>query len=416
MAHPNDNILPITSATIRDEINGNKQPIRHQARTIAITSGKGGVGKSNITTNLAISLAQQGARVCIFDADTSLANVNVLMGLHPKYNIEHLLNGVKTINEILVTGPANINIVPASSGLASLSDIDDNQQTRLINALEVLEERFDYILIDTAAGIGKNVTRFLRAAHSILLIISTEPTSLTDAFALLRVLKRGGYTQTTNVLVNMAINYANSMEVYKRFDGAVRKYLKLTTNYVGYITDDIAVKESVRHQCPVVLYRPNALATRCFSDLQKVLSDQLIYKKRSNKFSTFWKILLTRNTNDIHAASVASMLNRKIDDPDESQQRILNYIRSSNLDNTHLLSIMQELTSTICRDNKISSSTENSKQLAIITQQLQNISQDSHYNRAAEKLHNSAVLLSTASNALEQQLDALNKELEEFIK
>jgi len=414
MAHSNNNILNIPSLAINTNSHGNKVSAKKQAKTLAITSGKGGVGKSNITTNLAIVLAQQGAKVCIFDADTSLANVNILMGLHPQYNIEHLLDGTKTIDEILITGPASISIVPASSGLANIGEINEKQQNKLIHALETLEQRFDYLLIDTAAGIGSNVTRFLRAAHSILLVISTEPTSLTDAFALLRVLKRNGYTQTPNVLVNMAINYANGMEVYKRFDGAVKKYLKLNTNYIGYITDDIAVKESVRHQCPVVLYRPNSLATHCFNDLKKVLSNRLSDSYRRNKFSTFWKMLLTSESNDIHAADVASMLKNKTRNPAEEQQRILSYIGSSNLDSNQLLPIMQSLANALFTDKKENNSKEFHEKLKKLIQKLQGIE---HSDNAEEKkLKDSAMRLTKSSEALEIQLDKLNEELNKFIQ
>lgn len=398
----------------------NKHPRKknRQAKVLAITSGKGGVGKSSVTINLAITLSQQGANVCIFDADTQLANANILMGLNPKYNIEHLLNGVKTLDEIIISGPAGISIVPASSGMASLSNLNDAQQTRLINALETLEHRFDYLLIDTAAGIGNNVTRFLRAANSILLIISTEPTSLTDAFALLRVLKRSGYKQTTHVLVNMAINYGSGMEVFNRFDGAVKKYLGLSLSYAGYITDDIAVKESVRQQCPVVLYRPDSLAAGCFINLQKVLVNQLPTLNRANKFSTFWKMLLVPKNDNIQATQLTTILSNKSYLADEARQGVLNVIHGSKLDNTDKIAIILALTNdiNITVDKKSSSiSTENQRRLGKIIAKLQPIYSNNATHNEGQQWKSAITSLSKSGSALEQRLDKLLIELEDIL-
>ncbi|MDR2876671.1 MAG: P-loop NTPase, partial [Chromatiales bacterium] len=261
------------------------------SKVIAITSGKGGVGKTNVSSNLAVALAKQGSRVCIFDADTSLANINVIMGVTPRYTIEHLLNGEHSIEEILLEGPAGVMIVPAASGIADLATLDANARERLLGALSTLETSFDYLLIDTAAGIGESVLCFVHSAQHTILVISTEPTSLTDAFALLRVLKRQEYQRPAYVLVNMALNYANSMEVYKRFEAAVRKYLSMKVHYLGYITDDKVLKASIRQQRPVLLNDPDALASRCFTTLAAVLSKQLNGQIPDHSFSAYWSEL-----------------------------------------------------------------------------------------------------------------------------
>ncbi len=258
-------------------------------RVIAVTSGKGGVGKTNVTSNLAIALARQGSRVCIFDADTNLANINIVMGLSPRYTIEHLLTGEKSVEEILVEGPEGVMIVAAASGIANCARLDAAQQLRLIEALETLEAGFDYLLIDTAAGIGDSVLSFVQSAQYTILVISTEPTSLTDAFALLRMLKRRHHERPAYVLVNMALNYANSMEIFKRFEAAVRKYLMMKVHYLGYITEDRAVKISVSRQSPVLLNDPDALASRCFTTLAAVLSKQFTTTAVPHGFSVWWK-------------------------------------------------------------------------------------------------------------------------------
>ncbi|MCC6209169.1 MAG: MinD/ParA family protein [Gammaproteobacteria bacterium] len=262
-------------------------------KVIAITSGKGGVGKTNVTSNLAIALARNGNRVCIFDADTSLANINVVMGLSVEHTVEHLLTGERTVDEILVEGPEGVMIIPAASGIAECANLNQEQRARLITALESLEDRFDYILIDTAAGIGESVLSFVRSAQYAIVVISTEPTSLTDAFALLRVLKRHSYEHPAYVLVNMAINYANSMEVFKRFEAAVKKYLSMKVHYLGYIIEDKAVRTSVRAQRPVLLDHPDAVASRCFTTLATVLSKQFSGTVQPHSFSAYWNDLAT---------------------------------------------------------------------------------------------------------------------------
>ncbi len=283
------NIIPMNPKAYRP--NAQTPAPGGAGKVIAITSGKGGVGKTNVTSNLAIALAKQGHRVCIFDADTSLANINIIMGVTPRYTIEHLLSGERSVEEILAEAPQGVMIIPAASGIAELASLDDASRARLIGALQTLEESFDYLLIDTAAGIGESVLSFVRSAQYTILVISTEPTSLTDAFALLRVLKRQEHERPAYVLVNMALNYANSMEIYKRFEAAVRKYLAMKVYYLGYITDDKAIKISVGQQRPVLLNDPEALASRCFTTLAAVLAKQFTATPPQHSFSAWWSEL-----------------------------------------------------------------------------------------------------------------------------
>lgn len=283
-----------------------RQPADTQyPKVIAITSGKGGVGKTNVTSNLAIALAKNGNRVCIFDADTSLANINVVMGLNVEYTVEHLLAGERTVDEILVEGPEGVMIIPAASGIAECANLDQEQRGRLIAALVSLEDRFDYILIDTAAGIGESVLSFIQSAQYAIVVISTEPTSLTDAFALLRVLKRRSYEHPAYVLVNMAINYANSMEVFKRFEAAVKKYLNMKVQYLGYITEDKAIRTSVSAQRPVLLQHPEAVASRCFTTLATVLSKQFAGNSPPHSFSAYWSELAANPADSAETPPVA---------------------------------------------------------------------------------------------------------------
>lgn len=391
-------------------------PTATRARTLAITSGKGGVGKSNVATNLAVTLAQKGAKVCLFDADTNLANVNILMGLVPKYSIHHVLNGAKTIDEVMVTGPGNVSIIPAASGIAEASDYDEAQKKRLLDAIETLENRFDYILIDTAAGISDGVISFLRSAESILLVISTEPTSLTDAFALLRVLKRSGYTRTTHVLVNMAINFGNGMEIFKRFDGAVKKYLKLPLNFIGYITDDIAVRDSVRQQCPVVLYRPDSLASRCFNNIERVLLSHLNNSRHNTSFSKFWKKTLSTVNDGIRQNGVSKILNKKIPQRDESRDKLINYITSAELNRNDILQLIIKLLEKLPPRSSGTSITdrENDLLLTEVTDKLDRQSDEIQRLYSNDLIEMSERLISSG-NRLEADLEKLVDEIESLI-
>jgi len=265
-----------------------------QARVLAVTSGKGGVGKSNISTNLAIALARTRKRVCVFDADTGLANVNVLLDLRPRYTLEHLLNGEAGIDDIVLRAPGDIDIVPAASGIASLTRLDMTQQGRLLDALRHLEARYDYLIVDTAAGIGDTVTLFLHSVQHCLLIVTPEPTSLTDAFALLKVLHRQRCDTTVHVLTNRVDSYRTSVDVYKRLANAAERYLGSRPEYLGYIPDDDSLRQAVQQQKPVMTGWPGAPSSRSFTTLARSLDELLDHRQQAGLFSRFWQNLLVR--------------------------------------------------------------------------------------------------------------------------
>ncbi|AOV17194.1 hypothetical protein BJI67_09085 [Acidihalobacter aeolianus] len=249
------------------------QPAR--AKVIAVTSGKGGVGKTNISVNLSVALSSRRRQVCLFDADTNQANVNVLLGLHPALTLEHLLSGDHEIEEILVKAPGNISIIPAASGIAAGSDLDEAQRGRLAAALDTLERNFDYLIVDTAAGSSSDVIFFLRAAALILLVITPEPTSLTNAFSLIRVMRREGITTPIQVIVNQVTDAHEFRAVYRRFHGAVQKYLHTQVETLGHIVTDDTIGSAVRAQRPVIFMRYDAPASLCFYTLAQQL-DRLV--------------------------------------------------------------------------------------------------------------------------------------------
>jgi len=285
-----ENIAPLHEVQQKTDVPG-AEGVKRLTKIIAVTSGKGGVGKTNVSSNLAIALAQQGARVCIFDADTSLANINIVMGLSAQYTIAHLLSGEKSMDDILIEGPQGISIVPSASGISECANLNDLQRQRLISALALLEDRFDYLIIDTAAGIGREVIDFVRSAQYVLLVITPEPTSLTDTFALIRVLQRQGCKRPLYAVVSQAADYTDSWKVFARFQGAVKKYLKTGVRYLGYIGDDRNLKTAVSEQRPVLLHQPNSHASRCFKVLGNVVQKQFGQGGQHRGFSEYWRML-----------------------------------------------------------------------------------------------------------------------------
>jgi len=267
-------------------------------RVIAISSGKGGVGKTSVSTNLGIALAQLGATVCILDADTGLANINILLNLRPEFTIEHLLNGEKNIDEIMLDGPDGIKVVPAASGIPECAELNREQHQALSQALAQLESRFDYLLIDTAAGIGDTVLAFLASAQYCILVVTPEPTSLTDAFALMRVMKRKQLKQPIYTIVNRAASPQKANEVFRRFSAAAKKYLQTRIGYMGSIAEDPMISSAVCLQTPVIIAQPQSPASQCIQTLASRIDNKLAASKKPHHFSKYWHDKIPPNDDD----------------------------------------------------------------------------------------------------------------------
>jgi len=282
------------------------------AKVITITSGKGGVGKTNSSINIGIALASKGYKVCLFDADTGLANVNVLLGLKPEATLEQVISGEKELHEIMLEAQRGLKVIPAASGIAECADLDPAKRARLIDSLRQLEEQFDYILIDTAAGIGENVLDFVSSADYPIIVITPEPTSLTDAFSMVKVLKGRGYTKPLYALINMARDYDNSIEVFNRFQAAVHKYLKTEVYYLGYVALDENVISSVSFQFPAIIMQADAPASLCFQKLADVMDKQFIATDKPHNFSQFWENISGKVSEKESEASEQSITVEKV--------------------------------------------------------------------------------------------------------
>jgi len=250
------------ASALRDLVSRNKNK-QNKMRVIAVTSGKGGVGKTSFTVNLALALAELGQRIVILDGDLGLANVDIAFGLSARYTIEHLLSGEKTIEQILLSAPRGIEIIPGGSGVQRLANIERDKLTNVIANLGRLEKIADLLIIDTGAGLGHTVMNFLLAADDIIMVITPEPTSLTDAYGLLKSLKQEAGDATIHVVINRVRTETDALATFKRLNTVVNKFLEGSLNLLGWVYDDPLVGRSVMQQEPLGITFPESSAYRC---------------------------------------------------------------------------------------------------------------------------------------------------------
>lgn len=276
-------------------------------RVIAISSGKGGVGKSSITVNLAITLAKKGVRVCLLDADTGLANANILLGLTPQFSLEHVLYGAKSIEEVMLDGPHGLKIVPGANGISECVNLHPRQQLRLSQELARIESDFDYMLVDTAAGVSETTLDFISASHHTLIVITPEPTSLTDAFSLIKLLKRRRNAIHYQVVVNMCSSAMQAREIYQRFCAAVEKYIGVHSQFLGYLLRDESMRAAVMLQNPVAMFPDTDPSCRGFVKLADALQQSMVDIPEPTSFSDYWqKHYRARRTNQLAAPGKVS--------------------------------------------------------------------------------------------------------------
>lgn len=237
------------------------------ARTVAVTSGKGGVGKTTVAVNLAIQLSQLGRRVVLLDADLGTANVDVICNLNPTSTIAHVVAGRRTLHETMVEGPGGFQLIPGASGLAQIANLSEFERCNLMQQMRRLESRADVVLIDTGAGVGANVLSFAVAADEALVVTTPEPTAITDAYAVIKTMHRQKPDVDVRVLVNMVRDEREGRAVFDRMSAVCRRFLSLQPRYAGYIVADPRVQASVRRRRPFVLDAPSCLASTCINQL-----------------------------------------------------------------------------------------------------------------------------------------------------
>jgi len=256
------------SDDMQDQASGLRRMTKPKpVRVIAVTGGKGGVGKTNVSVNLACAMGQAGRKVMLMDADLGLANIDVLLGLHPKFNLSHVISGQRTLEEIIVDGPENVRIVPAASGIKEMASLSTAEHAGLIKAFSDISHAVDVLLIDTAAGIAESVTSFTRAAQEVVVVVCDEPASITDAYALIKVLNRDHGVFRYRILANMVHSAQEGRELYGKLVKVADRFLDVTLDYMGAVPYDEYLRKAVQKQRSVVDAFPRAKASVAFKNL-----------------------------------------------------------------------------------------------------------------------------------------------------
>lgn len=239
----------------------------HFVRVVAVTGGKGGVGKTNVSINLSIALAQLKQRVLLLDADFGLANIDVLLGLKPERNLEDVYAGNCDLAQVIIGGPQNIRIIPASSGTQSMVQLSHQQHAGLIHAFSDMADDIDVLVIDTAAGISDSVINFIRASQEVLVVVCDEPSSITDAYALIKLLNRDYGVNAFRVLANQTRSDKEGQALYQRLVGTTDRFLDVMLRYEGAIPFDESVRKAVRKQRALMDAYPKSDAAKAFNQL-----------------------------------------------------------------------------------------------------------------------------------------------------
>jgi len=257
--------------TIPIPTNYGKQAAGAKPKSFVFTSGKGGVGKTNLAANTAIAMARLNRRVAIFDADLGLANIDVLLGIKPRYTLRHVIYGRKKLKEIMVDGPEGVSIIPGGSGIRELVTLTPDERERCMASFAELQGEYDTVIVDTSAGISPNVLSFLFGGDEIVLITTSEPTALTDAYALIKVVSREQSSPRISLLVNMAPNEDDAVSTSRKIQLVAANFLNLRIDYLGYVPNDEEVAISVKAQVPLLARCPDSRAARAISVIARKL-------------------------------------------------------------------------------------------------------------------------------------------------
>ena len=257
---------------LRNIIKGNRISVAGpRARVIAVTSGKGGVGKSTVSTNLAVDLSRRGKRVIIFDADFGLANVEVMYGMAPRYTLNDVIYKGKSMTDIITRGPANVGFISGGSGIVTMNNPTDYQRSFLLDGLSELDSAADFIIIDTAAGVSSNVMDFVANCPEVLLVTTPDPSSLTDAYSLVKVLalrqSTDGARSQIKVVANRVADRQEGDSIYSKLNIVSKRFLGIGLSYMGYIPMDQSLEKAVRSQKPVVLAYPESKSSLAIKNI-----------------------------------------------------------------------------------------------------------------------------------------------------
>ncbi len=253
-----------------DQATGLRRMVKpHPVRVVAVTGGKGGVGKTNVSVNLAVAMADLGKRVMLLDADLGLANIDVVLGLHPERDLSHVVRGECSLEEVLIEGPAGILVAPAASGVQQMAELSKAEHAGLIRAFSDVGSDLDVMIIDTAAGISDIVVSFSRAAQDVVVVVCDEPASITDAYALIKLLNREYGIDRYHILANMVRTAQEGRALYNKICRVTDRYLDVMLNFMGSIPYDENLRKAVRTQKSVVQAYPRSRSAQTFKNLAK---------------------------------------------------------------------------------------------------------------------------------------------------
>ncbi|MCP3674657.1 MAG: MinD/ParA family protein [Gammaproteobacteria bacterium] len=285
--------MSIEKVRSNDQANGlrimkNQNPVK----VISVTGGKGGVGKSNITVNIAISLAEIGKKVMIMDADLGLANIDIMLGLRVKRNLSHVIKGECSLDDVILDGPKGIKIIPASSGTKEMAQLSEMEHAGLIRAFSDLSEQIDVLIVDTAAGIADNVISFAQASQDLLVIVCDEPTSITDAYALIKILSTDHGLFRFRIVANMVRTTNEGRELFAKLTKVTDQFLDVALDYVGAVPFDENVRKSVRKQQALVTLYPNSTASVAMKHIAAKIVDWPIPRSAKGNIEFFMERLV----------------------------------------------------------------------------------------------------------------------------
>jgi flagellar biosynthesis protein FlhG len=278
-----------------------RDPADTPVQVIAVTGGKGGTGKTSIAVNLATAFAQTGRQTMLLDGDLGLANVDVMLGLTPKCTLEHVLTGERTLEEVIVTTDAGLRVVPSSSGVARMAALTATEQASIVRAFAALPGALDVLIVDTAAGIHESVLQFCQAAQQVLVVLKDEPTSLTDCYALIKVLSRTHGVRHFRVITNMIRTAGEGQSAFRRLERVTDRYLEVVLEFAGEIPDDRAVKQSVQQQRPVIEAFPASAAARAIRQLAAQATRWPLPEGPSGRIEFFLERMLSRSAPRLQA-------------------------------------------------------------------------------------------------------------------
>lgn len=247
--------------------------LHHPVKVIAVTGGKGGVGKTNLSVNLSIALAQMRRRVVLMDADLGLANVDVLLGLHAQYTIADVLDGSRSLREVMINGPGGIKVVPASSGIQQMVALSPQEHAVLIHAFSELSDQLDALIIDTAAGISDTVVSFVSAAQEVIVVVCDEPSSITDAYALIKLLNAEHGIFRFRVVANMTRSNQEGMNLFTKLNTVCERFIDASLQYMGNIPFDENVRKAIQKRQPIVQFAPRSRAANAIKTLAQKVDD-----------------------------------------------------------------------------------------------------------------------------------------------